>query len=116
VSDWKDFATVLCLVLVVLGAMALAVAAQTFTIIKGKVLEKATTARSFDNKSSPTQTISVLIENDDRVFRILRGSVIKYSISDADAGRIDVGSTVELLISAHNSKARLIGLTRTNQF
>lgn len=115
VSDWKDLATVLCLALLVLGTMALASAAQTFTIIKGKVLEKGTAAQGFGSKSSPTQTISVLIENDDRVFRIERGSMVKYAISDGDAERIDVGSEVELLISSHNSKARLISLAGANQ-
>jgi hypothetical protein len=114
VSDWRDLAIVLCLSLVVLGAFALAFAAQTFTIIKGKVLEKGTAAQGFGSKSLPTQTISVLIENDDRVFRIEHGSVVKYAISDGDAGRIFVGSEVELLISSHNSKARLISLTGTS--
>jgi hypothetical protein len=114
VSDWKDLAIVLCLALVVLGASALAFAAQTFTIIKGKVLEKGAAVQGSGSKSLPTQTISVLIENDDRVFRIERGSVVKYAVSDGDAGRIYVGSEVELLISSHNSKARLLSLAGTN--
>jgi len=114
VWDWRDLAVALCLVLVVIGALALAAAAQTFTIVKGKVLEKGTAAQDFGSKSLPTWTISVLIENDDRVFRIERGSIVKYAVSGGDAGRIDVGSEVELLISSYNSKARLISMSGTS--
>jgi hypothetical protein len=115
VLDWKDLTIVLCLALVVLGAFALAFAAQTFTIVKGKVLEKGATAQGFGSESLSTQTISILIENDDRVFRIKRGSVAKYAISDGDAGRIAVGSEVELLISSHNGKARLLRISGANR-
>jgi hypothetical protein len=114
VSDWKDLAILLCLTLVVVGTLALAFAAQNFTIIKGKVLEKGTVMQGLGSKSLPTQTISVLIESDDRVFRIERGSVVKYAVSDSDAGRIFVGSEVELLITSHNIKARLLSLTGAN--
>jgi hypothetical protein len=108
--DWKDFAVVLCALFVLLGAGALAVAAQTFTIVKGKVLEKSSASIDFpDGGSYSTQTISVLLENDDRVFRIERGMVVKYAVSDNDAQLVDVGSEVELLISAHSSVARVIG-------
>jgi hypothetical protein len=31
-----------------------------------------------DDRSYPTKTVSVLIENDGRVFRIERGTVVKY--------------------------------------
>ena len=78
-------------------------------------MKKELPHRGFGSKSSSTQTISVLIENDDRVFRMERGSVVKYAISGGDAGRIDVGSKVELLISSHTSKARLISLVGANQ-
>lgn len=109
--DWKDFAVVLCVLLVVLGAGALAVAAQTFTIVRGKVLEKGTASLDLpDGSSYSTQTVSVRIENDDRVFRIERGTVVKYAVSDGDAQLVDVGSEVELLISSHSSVARVIGL------
>lgn len=113
-SDWRDLAIVLCLALVLLGAVALVSAAQTFTVIKGKVLEKGTAVQNFGSKPVPTQTISVLIENNDRVFRIERGSVVKYAISDGDAGRVDIGSEVKLLISSYNSKARLISIAGTS--
>jgi hypothetical protein len=112
VPDWKDFAVVLCVLLVVLGAVALAVAAQTFVIVAGKVLEKSSaTVNLPDGSSHTTQTISVLIENDDRVFRIERGTVVKYAISDGDAQLLDVGSEVELLISTHSRVARVISHT-----
>jgi hypothetical protein len=109
VPDWKDFAVVLCVLLVVLGTGALTVAAQAFTIVNGKVLEKSSATIDLpDGSSYSTQTISVLIENDDRVFRIERGTVVKYAVSDSDAQLVDVGSDVELLISTHSRVARVI--------
>lgn len=107
--DWKDFAVVLCALLVVLGAGALAVAAQTFTIVRGKVLEKGTASLDLpDGGSYTTKTISVQIENDDRVFRIEKGMVLKYAVSEGDALLVDVGSEVELLLSSHSSVARVV--------
>ena len=109
--DWKDFAVILCTLLIVVGAGALAVAAQTFTIVKGKVLEKGVAEFDLgDGRSYSTQTLSVLIENDDRVFRIERGTVVKYAISDSDAQLIDVGSKVKLLISSYSNMARMISV------
>jgi stage V sporulation protein SpoVS len=111
VLDWRDFAVLLCMLLVVLGAGALAVAAQTFTIVRGKVLEKGTALLDLpDGNSYSTRTISVLIENDDRIFRIERGTIVKYAVSDHDARLVDVGSDIELLISSYGSVARVIGL------
>lgn len=108
--DWKDFAIVLCMLLIVLGAGALVVAAQTSTIVRGKVLEKSSASIDLpDGSSYSMQTISVLIENDDRVFRIERGAVVKYAISDSDAQLVNVGSQVELFVSTHSRVARLIG-------
>ncbi|HJS68760.1 MAG TPA: hypothetical protein VJ730_05000 [Nitrososphaera sp.] len=108
--DWKDFAVVLCVLLVVLGAGALAVAAQSFTIVRGKVLEKGIASLDLpDGSLYFTQTISVLIENDDRVFRIEKGTVVKYAVSEGDAQLVDVGSEVELLLSSHSSVARVVG-------
>ena len=107
--DWKDLTVVLCAMLVVVGSGALAVAAQTFTIVTGKVLEKGIgSLDSGPGSSYSTQTISVLIENDDRVYRIERGTVVKYAVSDGDALLVDVGSEVELLISSYSSLARVI--------
>lgn len=108
--DWKDLTVVLCAMLVVVGSGALAVAAQTFTIVSGKVLEKGIgSLDSGAGGSYSTQTISVLIENDDRVYRIERGTVAKYAVSDGDALLVEVGSEVELLISSYSRQARVIG-------
>lgn len=109
--DWKDFAAVMCALLVVVGAGALASAAQTFTIVRGKVLEKdVATVDLEDGGSYTTPAISVLLENDDRVFRIERGTVVKYAVSESDAQRVDVGSNVEMLVSNHSNLARVVGL------
>jgi hypothetical protein len=115
VPDWKDFAVVLCALLVVVGAVALAVAAQTFTIVRGKVLEKGVAMLDLgDGMPYSTSTISVLLENDDRVFRIERGTIVKYAVSDSDAGLVYIGAQVELLISSHSNMARVIGLSGTS--
>ena len=114
--DWMDLAVILCAGLVLIGAAALVVAAQTSTIVRGKVLEKGTVAFELDDgRSYAIQAISVLIENDDRVFRIESGTVVKYAISDHDAQFLDVGSDVELLISSYSKVAKVIGLDGTNQ-
>jgi len=111
VPDWKDFAVVLCLLLVVIGTGALVVAAQSFTILDGRVLEKGTGVIELgDGSSVATKTISVLIEEDDRVYKIKRGSVVRYAISDEDAQLVGIGSDVRLLISQHSIRARLIDL------
>ncbi|AFU58322.1 MAG: hypothetical protein QXX64_05275 [Nitrososphaera sp.] len=113
--DWKDFTAILCALLIVVGAAAFAVAAQTFTIVRGKVLEKGIAELDLgDGRSYSVQTLSVLIENDDRVFRIERGTVVKYAISDSDAQLVDIGSDVELLISSYSNVARLIGHDGSN--
>lgn len=113
--DWKDFAVLLCVVLVVVGAGALAVAAQTSTIVRGKVLEKGVASLNLDDDSSySTYTISVLIENDDRVYRIERWTVVKYAVSEADAQLVDVGSEVELLVSSYSRVAKVIGRDGTS--
>lgn len=108
--DWKDFAVVLCALLVVVGVGALAAAAQTFTIVRGKVLEKGIATVERDSGSYNTPTLSVLLENDDRVFRIERGTVVKYAVSEDDIQLVDIGSNVELLITSHNHLARIIGV------
>jgi hypothetical protein len=111
VPDWKDFAAIFCASLVVIGAAALADAAQTFTIIRGKVLEKGVaTIELGDGSSYSTPTVSVLLENDDRVFRIERGTVVEYAVSEIDAQRVKVGSSVEMLVSTHSHLARVVSI------
>lgn len=98
-----------------LGAGALVVAGQTSTIVRGKVLEKSSALIGLpDGSFYSVQTISVLIENDDRVFRIERGTVVKYAVSDSDARLVYVGSEVRLFISTYSSMARVIGHTGSN--
>ena len=109
--DWKDFAVILCALLVVLGAGALAFAAHNSTIVRGKVLEKGVATIDLGGGTSyVTPTVSILLENDDRVFRIEQGTVVKYAVSEGDARLVDVGSSVELLISSHNHLARVVAV------
>ena len=113
-ADWKDFAVVLCALLVVVGAGALASAAHNFTIVKGKVLEKGVATIDLGGGASyVTPTVSVLLESDDRVFRIERGTVVEYAVSEGDASLVDVGSDVEMAVSSHNPLARVIGVEGT---
>ncbi|MCI0558292.1 MAG: hypothetical protein MN733_07330 [Nitrososphaera sp.] len=92
-----------------LGASALAVSAQTFSIVSGKVLETGMApADDGGERALSTRTITVLIENSDRVFRIEKGTPVKYAISEEDAEHAQVGSRVTLLISSYTSKARVI--------
>jgi hypothetical protein len=66
--DCRDIAVVLSVLLMIMGAGALAAAAQSFTIVRGGMLEKGTASLDLpDGRSYSTQTISVLIKNDDRV-------------------------------------------------
>jgi hypothetical protein len=50
----------------------------------------------------------MLISNDDRVFRIESGSVVKYAISDEDAETARVGYDVRVFVSAYSNKVRLV--------
>jgi hypothetical protein len=107
-ADWKDAAVVLCTALVVLGAVALAVSAQTFSIVQGQIVEKGVGVLSFGGKPRLTNTISVLIESDDRVFNIKRGTIVQYPVSEADAQALQVGARVELLVLAHAATVRVL--------
>jgi hypothetical protein len=109
VADWKDLAVVLSALLLVLGSVALAAAAQMFTIVGGKVIEKGVVTLELENGMSySTPTISVLLENDDRVFRIEGGTVVEYAVTDSDAQLVEVGSQVKLLVSSYSNVTRLI--------
>ena len=108
-ADWRDFTVLFCMTLVVLGAVSLAFSAQTFSIVRGKVVEKGVGVLEFDGKPRLTNTISVLIENDDRVFDIKRGTVVKYPVTEQDVQAVDIGSDVELFVSAFKSTARVLG-------
>lgn len=107
--DWKDLAIVLCAALVVLGAIALSVSAQTFSVVKGQIVEKGIGVMQLDGKPRLTNTISVLIENDDRVFNIKRGTIVQYPVSEADAQALEVGERVELFVSSYAATVRILG-------
>jgi len=108
VPDWKDMTVVLCAGLVVLGAVALAASAQTFSIVKGQIVEKGVGVLGLGQKRTLTNTISVLIEDDDRVFDIKHGTVVKYPVSESDARALQIGSRVELFISSYGSAVRIL--------
>lgn len=107
---WKDFASLLCLALTLLAVASLVTAAQNFVIIRGKVI--ATGAALIDSQEGkvPTRTVTVIIENNDRVFRIQSGTTVEYAVSDSDANLIETGSEVELLLSTHSQKARVLSI------
>jgi hypothetical protein len=107
-ADWKDLAVVLCAALVVLGASALAVAANSFSIVKGKVVEKGTGIIEHGGKRALTPTISVFIENDDRVFDVRAGTIVWYPVTEADAQAIEVGSEVELFVSSSKATVKVL--------
>lgn len=107
---WLDFASILCVSLTVLGAAALISAGQTFTIVRGKVVSTGSAFIVTEDGKVPTKTISLIIENADRVFRIQPGSIVEYAVSDEDASRVQPGSEVRLLISVHQSRAKLISV------
>jgi hypothetical protein len=109
VADWRDFTVLVCMLLVVLGAVSLSLSAQTFSIVKGRVVEKGVGVIESGGRAVVINTISVLIENDDRVFDIKRGTVVKYPVNEKDVQAVEIGSEVELFISSFKSTARLLG-------
>jgi hypothetical protein len=94
--------------LIVIGAMALATSAQSFSIMKGKVVEKGVGVLQFGGKPKITNTVSVLIENDDRVFEIKKGTVVQYPVTERDAGSVVVGSQIEFLVSENSPAIRML--------
>jgi hypothetical protein len=108
-SDWKDMAVILSVALIVLGAVALAVSAQTFSVMRGKIVEKGVGVLEFGGKPRLTNTISVLIENDDRVFDIKRGTVVQYPVTERDVQAAEVGQEIEFLVSSYSATVRILG-------
>ena len=86
-------------------------AAQNFVIVRGKVVNTGSAFIETDGQREPTRTVTVIIENADRVFRIKAGTTVEYAISDRDATMIQIGSDIELLISLHHSRARLLAIS-----
>ncbi|HEV8386073.1 MAG TPA: hypothetical protein VGQ03_00470, partial [Nitrososphaera sp.] len=108
--DWKDFLSLFCLAMTVLAAAALVTAAQNFVIVRGMVVSTGVAVIDGEDGSIPTRTVTVVIENSDRVFRIERGTTVEYAVSDEDAGLVEIGSEVELMISSHQVKARVLSV------
>lgn len=92
-----------------LGVAVLATSARTFTLVSGRILEIGTgIIDDSDGVPTSTKTITMLISNDDRVFRIESGSVVKYAISDQDAETARVGYDVRVLVSTYSNKVKLV--------
>jgi hypothetical protein len=108
VLDWRDIAALFCMALVVLGAAALSISANSFSIVRGKVIEKGIGILDFDGKPRITSTISVFILDDDRVFDIKRGTVVQYPVSESDADSVEVGSEIKLLVSLQSATVRIL--------
>lgn len=106
--DWKDFASLFCLALILLAAAALVTAAQNFAIVRGRVVSTGVVVLDGEDGSIQTRTVTVVIENSDRVFHIERGTEVEYAISDEDALLVQAGSEVELMVSTHQAKARVL--------
>ncbi|MEO9296094.1 MAG: hypothetical protein ABI347_10930 [Nitrososphaera sp.] len=112
--DWKDVTIILSVALIVLGAVALAVSAQTFSVVRGKIVEKGVGVLEFGGKPRLTNTISVLIENDDRVFDIKRGTVVQYPVTERDVQAAEVGQKIEFLVSSYSATVRILGPQSSN--
>ena len=110
--DWKDFASLFCLALILLGVAALVTAAQNFAIVRGRVLTTGVAVLDGQDGSVQTRTVTLVIENSDRVFHIERGTTVEYAISDEDALLVRAGSEVELMVSTHQAKARILNVIR----
>ena len=108
--DWRDFASLFCLALTILGVAALVTAAQNFVIVRGRVTSTGLAVIDGEDGRVPTRTVTVVIENSDRVFHIERGTAVEYAVSDKDAGMLEVGSVVQLMISSYQVKARLLNV------
>ena len=108
VVDWKDFGSLFCPALILLGVAALVTASQNFAILRGRVLTTGVAVLDGQDGSVQTRTVTLVIENSDRVFHIERGTTVEYAISDEDALLVQSGSEVELMVSTHQAKARIL--------
>jgi hypothetical protein len=107
---WTDFAALFCLALTMMAVAALVTAAQNFVIVRGKVVSIGSALMDSNDGKVPTRTVTVVIENDDRVFRIKSGTAVEYAVSDNDATRLRTGEEVELMLFSHQSKARVVNV------
>ena len=104
---WRDFTSLFCLSLTILAVAALVTAAQNFVIVSARVVALGS---ALIDGQVPTRTVTVIIENSDRVFRIQRGTTVEYAVSDEDVRLVEIGSQVKLLISAHQDRAKLVSV------
>jgi len=88
----------------------MATSAQSFALVKGQVLEKGIGLLKIGDKKRLANTISVLIEDNDRVFDIKRGTVVKYPVSERDANDLKVGSTVVMFVSSYGSYVQILSM------
>jgi hypothetical protein len=107
---WTDFASLFCLALTLLAVAALVTASQNFVIVRGKVVSTGSALVDSEAGKVPTRTVTIIIENDDRVFRIKSGTAVEYAVSDSDAALVRTGEQVELMLSSHQSKARVVNV------
>ena len=94
-----------------LAVAAIVTAAQNFVIVRGTVVNKGSAFIDTDGHRESTRTVTLVIENADRVYRIRAGTAVEYAISDTDAKVVQIGSHIELLISLHNSRARVLAFS-----
>lgn len=93
-----------------LAVAALVTASQNFVIVRGKVVSTGSALIDSEGGKVPTRTVTVVIENDDRVFRIKSGTAVEYAVSDADAMLLRTGEQVELMLSSHQNKAKVVNV------
>ncbi len=101
--DWRDFAVLLCVAFVLLGSAALILSANSFTIIKAKVVDKGIGIMRFDGKPRITPTVSVFIFDDDRVYDIKKGTIVQYPVSESDLDSVEIGSEVRIFVSLQST-------------
>jgi hypothetical protein len=94
--------------MVIIGAGALLEASKSFSIVQGRVVAKELASVGSGSDEYLVQTISVVLESEDRVYSYKQGSVAKYPVSSEDSRIISVGSEVRILVTAHPMQAKLL--------
>ena len=108
--SWTDFASLLCLALIILAVAAVVTASQNFVIVRGRVVGNGSAFIVSGGEKVPTKTVTVIIENTDRVFRIQPGTAVEYAVSEKDAELAEIGSEVELFITRHQSQVKVVSV------
>lgn len=84
--------------------------ASTFVIVSGQVVSIGEAIIDGKDGKMPTKTVTIIIENADRVFRIQGGTAVEYAISDEDARLLRVGAQVSLLVSSHQIRVKVVAV------